>query len=192
MEEKKGAYVSSGAVLSADGRYRYLLWREWRGSHKPENWKWFGDVDGAGEPLGEPKACLFIMLNPSTADGETDDPTIRRCLAFARSWGFERLEVVNLFALRATDPAKVLASDDAVGPENLDRVREAAEGAGMIVCAWGCHGGHLGQADTVLGWIGNRRVYALGVTKEGHPRHPLYLKAETQPVLWHDAMAREA
>jgi hypothetical protein len=178
-------YLDAGAVVSSDGRYRYLLWREWRGTHDPQHWKWLGDVDGAGEPLGEPKACVFIMLNPSTADGAQDDPTIRRCVAFAAAWKFERLEVVNLFAFRATKPEDLMSLgdvDDPVGPENLSHVEEAAREAGMIVCAWGSHGGHLDQAETVIGWLGDRPLWALGVTASGQPRHPLYVRGDA-PLL---------
>lgn len=140
-------YTNKGASISACGRYRYLLWREWRGFSTHENWRWFGAKDGAGHELGEPKSCVFIMLNPSTADGETDDPTIRRCVAFAKAWKYDRLEVVNLFAHRATNPRELLAlghGDDPVGHENQDHVEEAALRAGVIICAWGAHGGHLG------------------------------------------------
>jgi hypothetical protein len=178
-------YLDSGARLSTDGRYRYLLWREWRGSHDPENWDWLGDADGAGQPLGEPRPCLFVMLNPSTADAAQDDPTIRRCVSFARAWQFERLEVVNLFAFRSTSPAGLLALsalDDPVGPENLEHVRDAAERAGRIVCAWGAYGGFLGQDQTVLGWMGDRLKLALGFTKGGHPRHPLYVKKDARAI----------
>lgn len=107
-------YCSSGAIISACGKYRYKLWREWR-SGKTDQWEmWTDDVgapvlDGAGVQLGEPKSCVFAMLNPSTADAEMDDPTIRRCVAFAKAWGYDRMEVVNLFAWRATDPKEVLS-----------------------------------------------------------------------------------
>lgn len=174
-------YVAAGAQISADGRYRYSLWREWRGTHDPANWRWMG-VDGAGEPLGYPLSCLFIMLNPSTADGEQDDPTIRRCVSFAASWKFERLEVVNLFAHRATSPRELLAlgdADDPVGPDNLAAFNAAMVRAGRVVCAWGSNGDHLDQARTALGWIDGAfdELFALGVTRDGQPRHPLYVRA---------------
>lgn len=143
-------------------------------------------LDGAGAQIGDPKRCVFVMLNPSTADGNEDDPTIRRCVNFAKQWGFDRLEVVNLFAYRATDPKQMLAVSpdiDPVGFENQAAVREALDHAGLIVCAWGAHGGHLGQDETMLGWIEadnwcDAPVVALGLTKDGHPRHPLYLRAD--------------
>lgn len=184
--KKPTPYVSAGADISADGRYRYLLWREWRGTHDPNNWRWLGAKDGAGAEIGEPKACLFVMLNPSTADGLIDDPTIRRCVGFAKAWKFERLEVVNLFALRATNPRDLLkvdnVADDPVGWQNSDKVFLAGRRAGRIVCAWGNHGAHLGQDETLRGWLPDRPLYALGFTDAGFPRHPLYARADAQLV----------
>lgn len=179
-------YADAGAIISADQRHRYLLWREWRGTHDPKNWNWFGAVDGAGEPLGEPKPVLFVMLNPSTADGASDDPTVRRCVSFAASWKFERLEIVNLFAYRTSEPAALLAltdRDDPIGRDNMMHVQRAASRADLIVCAWGDGGSdYLGQAETIRGWIGDRPVYALGLTRKGNPRHPLYLVRSTPLV----------
>lgn len=181
-------YLSAGAVISDDGRYRYVLWREWRGSHDPAHWKWLGVNDGAGQPLGEPRPVLFVMLNPSTADSTQDDPTIRRCVSFARRWRYERLEVVNLFAHRATDPEALLALgdiDDPAGPDNLAQVQAAASRAGLIVCAWGCHGAHLGQAETVLGWLGEGTpLHVLGLTMSRMPRHPLFVRGDAPLRRW--------
>lgn len=180
-------YISKGATISADDKYRYVLWREWRGTHKHENWHWTGTKDGAGAEYGWPKPCVFIMLNPSTADGEKDDPTIRRCVAFAKAWGYERLEVVNLFAFRATNPKALLAlghNDDPVGVKNQDHVSQATSEAGIIIAAWGSHGSHLGQDETVRGWIPyDKPVHVLGLTKDLQPRHPLYLRSDSKPML---------
>lgn len=193
-------YISSGATISPDGKYRYRLWREWRNGNTPEqNWLWMEyenggvAVDGAGSPLGTPKSVLFIMLNPSTADGETDDPTIRRCVGFCKAWGYDRLEVVNLFAFRTKSPFELMAlndSDDPVGPNNVSTIKslvadeDAFSGGnvGKIICAWGNHGAHLGQNETVLGWLGDRERFALRVSKDGHPGHPLYLPATSAPI----------
>ncbi|TZG26476.1 DUF1643 domain-containing protein [Sphingomonas montanisoli] len=187
-------YVSQGAVISTCGNYRYHLWREWRGTGTNANWDWLEDddgsiaKDGAGAPLGEPKSVLFVMLNPSTADGDQDDPTIRRCVAFAKAWGYDRMEVVNLFAWRATDPSAVLrmtgSGPDPVGPDNQRHVRNALDRAGVIVCAWGAHGGHIDQDETMLGWIEQYggEPYALRLTKEGFPAHPLYLPRDLRPA----------
>ena len=146
------------AVISACGRYRYLLTRQ----------------VGPGS-----RTATFIMLNPSTADASINDATIRRCIGFARRWGCGRLAVLNLFAFRATDPADMKRAEDPVGPENrawFDRTLSDA-GEGPVVCGWGVHGEHAGQDQTVLGWLAEIgvRSLALGLTKEGHPKHPLYL-----------------
>ena len=179
------SYIDMGAIISPDQRYRYLLWREWRGTHDRKNWRWLGAKDGAGEELGEPRACVFIMLNPSTADGGVDDATIRKCVGFAKLWHYVRLEVVNLFAYRATDPKEVLRlkhSDDPVGHGNQEYFDRIIDSAGIIICAWGAHGAHLGQDETALGWLGNKRRYALALTKDGHPRHPLYVPYAAVPM----------
>ena len=179
-------YVMSGAKISADNKYRYLLWREWRAltdaGHDPKHWRWLGANDGAGQPLGEPKSVLFIMLNPSTADGKTDDPTIRRCVSFCRTWRYERLEVVNLYAYRATKPADLRTFEaqggDPVGWENSGVIADACHGAGLVVCAWGAHADRE-HAETVRGWAHSKKHFALGFTKNGHPRHPLYVPTNT-------------
>src|SRR4051812_4003223 len=120
-----------GAEISECGKYRYRLWRQWFG---------FGS---------EKEVALFIMLNPSTADANQDDPTIRRCAAFANASGYERLEVVNLYAYRATDPDDLFKAaregQDIVGPHNEQAVREAADRADLIICAWGARGSRWGQ-----------------------------------------------
>ena len=139
-----------------------------------------------------PRTANFIMLNPSTADEEENDPTIRRCMDFTRRLGCGRLLVTNLFAVRATSPKDMLAADDPVGEENDRYVKKAAQIAhniyaeafneqnGHIICAWGAHGGYMDQDLTVLGWIGHYPLQALGVTKSGQPRHPLYLRADAE------------
>lgn len=200
MSGKPTSYVSTGAIISPCGKYRYRLWREWRLHPLPAQWDmWTGEggkpvEDGGGQQLGEPMTCLFVMLNPSTADGNDDDPTIRRCVAFAKGWGYDRMEVVNLFAYRATKPADLLAlnhDDEPWGVENQRHIHSAMDdNVNRIVVAWGAHGGHLGQDETVLGWIEDYaelfdhdiEIVALGLTKEGHPRHPLYLPSDAVPI----------
>ena len=127
------------------------------------------------------------MLNPSTADGGTDDPTIRRCVSFAKAWKYDRLDVVNLFAHRATNPKELLAlgdMDEPYGVRNQAVIERAVQDAGVIVCAWGAHGNHLGQAETVLGWLMDWDVplMALGFTAGAQPRHPLYVPSNTALV----------
>ena len=180
-------YVNSGAEISADGRYRYLLWREWRRADliRPSKWRYWDAVDGDGHRLGEPVTCWFIMLNPSTADASLDDPTIRRCVGFAQSWQYDRMAVLNLFAYRTKSPAALKAlthTDDPVGSRNQQHFIKINEGD-KLVCAWGLHGDYLGQDQTVLGWMDpDMPKWCLGTTKSGQPRHPLFLSADTKLV----------
>jgi hypothetical protein len=146
------------ALISACGNYRYLLTRE----------------------LGPaPAVATFIMLNPSTADATEDDPTIRKCKGFATRWGCGTIRVVNLFACRTKSPAIIKAHPTPVGPANKrhfdDAIRFAKDRPGFIVCAWGVHGGHRDQDLVVLNWLAVHAVepVCLGVTKDGHPLHPL-------------------
>ena len=151
------------AEISEDGRYRYLLIREW----------------------GDGPLVIFAMLNPSTADAEKDDPTIRRCMRFAHTWGFSGIIVVNLFGFRATSPKALLKADDPVGEGNhyawirtieLARAREQpVNHKPDLVCAWGTNGSYMNQDEEVLGWaeLEDARTLCLGRTKDNHPRHPL-------------------
>ncbi len=149
-------------VFSPCRTYRYLLTRSW------------------GELFQVPRRLvMFIGLNPSTADEEQDDPTIRRCIGFAKDWGFAGLVMGNLFAFRATDPRDMLAAEDPVGPENDQHLLEASLVVSLVVAAWGVRGAHRGRGDEVAGLIPD--LSALGLTKDGHPRHPLYLP-RTQPL----------
>ena len=154
--------VAKSAVISDDGLYRYLLTRTW------------GDAAG---PL-----VVWIMLNPSTADADVDDPTIRRCIRFSRERGFARLSVVNLFALRATNPKALMSAKDPVGPENYDYVRGAVQMASLVVAAWGAGLAATGYYPPVDDWRAENAEYSpvcLGRTKDGHPRHPLYVSNST-------------
>lgn len=120
------------------------------------------------------------MLNPSTADAERDDPTIRRCASFARAWGLGGMTVVNLFALRATDPARLRRARDPIGRDNDRHIAEAAAGADRVVVAWGVHGTLRDRDRAVLALLAGARPRCLGLTRGGHPRHPLYLSARTR------------
>jgi hypothetical protein len=154
--------MSGAAYISEDGVYRYSLTRD-------------------ALPLTGEGTVTFIGLNPSTADETADDPTIRRCVGFARSWGFARLKMVNLFALRSTDPRKLIACDDPAGPENLCTISKVVGGSDLVVCAWGSFP-HAGREhiDLVLELVA--APHALGLTKNGSPRHPLYVRGNALPV----------
>ncbi len=151
--------MKGSAVISPCGRYRYVLWRHW------------------GGPGGE---AMIVGLNPSTADADRDDPTIRRCIAFARGWGYAGLCMTNLFAYRATRPADLMAADDPVGPDNDAWLVDAANNAAIVVAAWGVHGILLGRNDAVRAML--PRLHGLRATKGGHPGHPLYLPRGLLPV----------
>lgn len=123
----------------------------------------------------------FIGLNPSTADETADDPTIRRCVAFAKRWGYGGLVMLNLFAFRATDPRDMRSAASPVGPENDDHLRAVAAEAALVVAAWGVGGSYFGRDFRVRRLMGDG-LMALGFTKSGQPRHPLYVKADATLV----------
>lgn len=148
-----------GADLSPDRVYRYALWRRWEHN--------------------APYA-LFIGLNPSTADETEDDPTIRRCKRFAADWGYGAIYMANLFAQRATDPKEMVAHSSPVGEENDSYLRRLAHCAGVVVFAWGAHGGHMHRDKRVEEMLASYNPMCLGTTKAGKPRHPLYIKADKQ------------
>jgi len=149
------------AVLSEDRVYRYRLERTW--------------AEGA--------RATFVMLNPSTADEDSDDPTLRRCMDFARRWGLAGIAVVNLYALRATDPAELWRATDPVGPENDRYLAEAAASGEALIAAWGARARDT-RVREVLAIPGFERLTCLRTTKRGHPGHPLYLPRTLTPVPW--------
>lgn len=120
--------------------------------------------------------CLFIMLNPSTADAMLDDPTIRRCKAFATDWGHQKLTVVNLFSFRATDPTELKTAADPIGHRTNEIIAAEAATASTIVCAWGAHGGLMDRDREVTDMLKatGAQLQCLNVTKDGFPCHPLY------------------
>jgi hypothetical protein len=122
---------------------------------------------------------MFIGLNPSTADEVQDDPTIRRCIGYAKEWGYGAFCMTNIFAFRATDPRVMKTQADPVGPENDKWLTECAKDAGLIVAAWGAHGGHRNRDEEVIKLVDN--IMCLGTTKDGYPRHPLYLPKTAKP-----------
>ena len=125
---------------------------------------------------------IFVGLNPSKADAMRDDPTVRRCSDFARAWGGGGLVMLNLFAFRATLPQDMKAHPEPVGPRNDEFIRKYARKDGLMVAAWGMHGEHLQRSTHLIQMVGgSQRLHCLGLTKAGHPRHPLYLRADYQP-----------
>ncbi|MDE0591105.1 DUF1643 domain-containing protein [Halocynthiibacter sp. C4] len=153
----------STAVYSDCEKYRYSLTRVW---------------DESG------KRAFFIMLNPSTATEVQNDPTVERCERRARALGFGGFRVANIFAWRDTDPRKMRAAADPVGPENDAAILEGCAWADTIICAWGTHGAHLNRGEAVAKLLQGQTLYHLGLSKAGHPKHPLYISYSVQPEPW--------
>lgn len=158
----------STAVYSDCERYRYSLTRIW---------------DDAGRRVN------FVMLNPSTATEVQNDPTVERCERRARTLGYGSFAVTNIFAWRDTDPRAMRAATDPVGPDNDKSILERAEWAHDVVAAWGTHGAHLDRGTHVATLLRDvdRPLYHLGLSKAGHPKHPLYLPYAQQPEPWENA-----
>lgn len=187
----RSAPIYRAAYIDDTERYRYALSRWW-GYVPPEPGRWPGR---AAHERAHTGSVLGIMLNPSIANGEIDDPTIRRWTAFVKSWGcYTSFTIANLFAYRATQPASLLSADDPVGQQNDAWLERLIATHNKIVCAWGVGPNARGNK----GWerFENRATdveimirkagkipMCWGFTKSGHPRHPLYLKSN-EPLLW--------
>lgn len=156
--------VQRSAVLSEDGRYRYRLDRWW----------------GNGARL------VWVMLNPSTADADVDDNTIRRVMRFSKDWGYDGCTVVNVFAWRATKPADLpLDDNEAMGPEWSSYVKEVVTPGAPVVLAWGAHERRAcWQLVDILTKRADAHVLCLGKTLKGAPKHPLYVRADTRFQRW--------
>lgn len=162
--ERLGA-PGAAAVFSEDGAYRYRLRRRWEVG-----------------PL-----VTFVMLNPSTADHEVLDPTVRRCVGFAQREGAGALEVVNVFALRSTDPKALYGHPDPIGPGNDEHILTAAAESRLVIAAWGHHPAKLGgRGEAVRRLLADHGIalHHLGLTKDSYPRHPLYLPAVAPLTRW--------
>lgn len=165
--------METGANISACGQYRYFLWRKW------------GEMRAGCPPV------VFVMLNPSTADETQDDPTIRRCVGFAKREMAQAVFVMNLFAFRSTDPKQLAVCADPVGPENdAEMSRLLKDGHATVICAWGAAPVAKERAKQFLDLMAGRQMYCLGTTKSGAPRHPLYVPAD-QPLVPFPAPAKE-
>jgi len=146
------------ATFSRCRRYRYELWRRW----------------------AEGPYCMFIGLNPSTADETTDDRTVGRCIDYAQRWGYSALCMTNIFAWRDTKPALMKKAVEPIGQENDSTLLRLASDAGIAIAAWGGHGCHLGRDKAVMAML--PKLHCLKITKSGAPNHPLYLKATLKPL----------
>lgn len=171
--------MKDGATLNAARTRRFRLWR----------------TVGPGIACKLSGRCTFVMLNPSVADEAKDDPTLKRCIRYARDWGFARLDVVNLFSLITPYPGRLRETATAgdlkkaheviVDKGNAQHVLDACEGA-FVVCAWGANGGYIGRDATIRYMLEEHAVplHVLGFTKHHLPKHPLRLSASLRPMPW--------
>lgn len=147
-------------------KWRYTLWRKWD--------------EGFFE---EPKGYMMVIgLNPSTADETKDDPTIRRCIAFAKQWGYNGLCMTNIFAWRDTKPEDMRKAEDPIGPANNHWLVECAQNADLIVAAWGKHGTYLNRSKQVVELMPKGKLVCLKKNEDGSPQHPLYIPSNIVPV----------
>jgi hypothetical protein len=140
-------------------KYRYVLWRVWDDT-KP--------------------FAMIIGLNPSTADEVKNDPTVSRCMNFAKSWGYGGVCMANLFAYRATEPSEMKSQNDPVGADNDEWLAKLSKDADIVIAAWGNDGSYLNRSHVVKAMLSN--LHYLKMNKSGEPAHPLYLKADVKPV----------
>ncbi len=169
------ARMHRSAEISECGKYRWWLRRSWQIYH-----------DGLPVITGK-GVCCFVMLNPSTADGTQDDPTIRRCIGFAQRWGYNALSVRNLFPWRATDPRELFTAEAVTGGERGDSELLTSCTADLLIAAWGASvpfGRDKSALELFRTHFSGVPIYCLGTTKHGCPRHPLYVKGDTQPQMF--------
>jgi len=166
IEHKRGSPCD--AVFSSCRNWRYALFRNWRSVAARSN-----------------EFVAFIGLNPSTADETENDPTVRRCIDYAKRWGFGGMVMLNAFAFRATDPKDMKKQTDPCGPDNDAAIQAIVAKAGKVVACWGCHGRHLNRDDHLAEILPRFcDVESLKLTHRGSPSHPLYLRADLVPFKW--------
>ena len=164
IRQHKSCDITSEAAYSDCGAYRYWLKRRWQS----------GDV------------VNFLMLNPSVADEHRNDPTVERCQRRAHQMGFGGFSVTNIFAWRDTDPHAMRRAKAPEGPQNDAVLRAEARASHLVIAAWGTHGAHKarGQAVAQMLRADGTGLFHLGLSKHGHPRHPLYVPYSQKPILW--------
>lgn len=164
-------FDAAGAVFSPCEQYRYLLWRRL--------------APAPAADAGREVVVAFVGLNPSTATAELDDPTIRRCIGFARAWGAGLFIMANAYGYRSTDPRGLRATGDPIGHDNDHALARVARWADLTVAAWGAHAlpGRVHVIRRLFNAYG-RGMHCLGVTKNGSPRHPLYMPKTSKPRPW--------
>jgi len=147
------------AIISSDDKYRYVLSRIWDESKSK---------------------VMIIGLNPSTADASYDDPTIRKCIKYAKSWGYGGIYMLNLFAFRASKPKIMFSVDEPIGVENNQYLMDYSLKCDKVVCAWGSDGNYKNRSSEIKSKLSN--LHYLARNKSGEPSHPLYLKPELTPI----------
>ena len=161
----------SWADLSVCRKYRYALGRRWKATGG---------------------TCLWVMLNPSTADHSREDPTVRRVIGYSVAWGYGAMVIVNLWPIRSPSPDNIFFGDrrDSLGPDGVNDgfILNYADQSEMVMCAWGAHGQKLGQGEKMRQTLvsGGLRLHALRFTKSGQPCHPLYLPKKLEPTEWRE------
>jgi len=165
MNIKVKSNIVSSAEISEDKKYRYNLYRVWD-TTKP--------------------TCIFICLNPSTADASFDDPTVNRCIRFAQDWEvYGSLCMINLFAFRTSNPTKLIKEDDPIGPENDKFILQEVKKSGIVIAAWGAFGLFKDRGKFVKNLVNSVcNLYCLKLNTDGTPSHPLYLRKESKPILF--------
>lgn len=162
-----GVSDMSGAIFSPCEKYRYRLWRTWA----PER-----------------PRLVYVMLNPSTADAEKNDPTITRCMKRARLMGYGGIEALNIFAWRSTDPRGLYSAEDPVGPDNDSHIKAVCDAAienwSKIILGWGEHGCYMSRGRAVRKMLDDKQIdtYALRLNASGEPQHPLYIEYKAEPI----------
>jgi hypothetical protein len=148
-------------------KYRYRLWRTWNTDIKK-------------------KPITWLMLNPSTADENILDPTVRRCLGYSIQWGYGRMDVINIFALRSTDPKRLYSCHDPVGIDNNRSIIQTAKESDRVIAAWGNHGLYKDRYKEVLALFNeiNTPLYCLKTSKYDQPVHPLYQRSDIIPIIY--------
>lgn len=163
MAQKSLFEIQKGAIFSPCRTWRYLLHRIWDES-KPY--------------------CGFIGLNPSTADETLDDPTIRRCIGFSQDWGYGGYLMFNVFGFRATDPRDMERAPAPIGPDNDQTIFDHARRCGRLVAAWGNHKLATSRGEWLCKMLG-REIMCLELNKFGTPKHPLYVRADVEPIIYY-------
>ena len=163
MGKRAEDYQTHGAIFSRDEVHRYVLWRRWTDSRN---------------------MVTFVGLNPSTADAVKNDPTVTRCINYAKSWGYGGMFMLNAFAFRATDPQVMRSASDPVGCHNDGYILDYARRSKAIIACWGNHGSFQGRSRALVRLLRRFPLLCLGTTNQGEPKHPLYLSRTTKPILW--------